>query len=258
MQFFNRAFGAHHNRTAAGIISRFCTAVAQNHTAGRKVRTRHDGDKVVNTDVRIVDVSAAGGNDFAEVVRRNVGGHTDGNTVGAVNQQVRITRGQNRRFLNGFVIVRHKIDGFLVDIFNQRVSHLFQTGFGITHGRGRVTVHRTEVALSVYQRQTHGERLRHTNHGIVNRAVAVRVVFTEHIADDTGGFAIRTVIVITVFIHGINNAAVYRFQAVADIRQRARNDDAHGIVEVRAAHFLGNRNRRNVFAVFLYRHNLIV
>ena len=237
MQFFNRAFGAHHNRTAAGIISRFCTAVAQNHTAGRKVRPRHDGDKVVNTDVRIVNVSAA---------------------VGAVNQQVRITRGQNRRLLNGFVIVRHKIDGFLVDVFNQRVSHLFQAGFGITHGRGRVTVHRTEVSLSVYQRQTHGERLRHTNHGIVNRAVAVRVIFTEHVADDTGGFTIRTVIVITVFIHGINNAAVYRFQAVADIRQRARNDDAHGIVEVRAAHFLGNRNRRNVFAVFLYRHNLIV
>ena len=48
------------------------------------------------------------------------------------------------------------------------------------------------------------------------------MIFTHCITDDTGGFTERTVIVITVFIHGINNAAVYRFQAVADIRQRAR------------------------------------
>ena len=187
-------------------------------------------------------------------MRRNVCGHTNGDTVGAVNQQVRIRCRQNGRFLQGFIIVGHKIDGIFINIVNQRMGNLGQAGFGITHGGGRVTVHGTEVALSVHQRHPHGERLSHTNHCLINRAVAVRVIFTENITDDAGGFTERAVIVITVFKHGINNAAVHRFQSVADIRQRAGNNYAHCVIKVRTAHFLRNINRGNVFVRTDYRH----
>ena len=81
----NRAFGAHHHRTAAGKIGRAGAAVTQNQTAGRKIRPRHIVDQFFNGNIRVVDIGTAGRNDFPEVVRRNVGRHTDGNAVGAVN-----------------------------------------------------------------------------------------------------------------------------------------------------------------------------
>ena len=45
----------------------------------------------------IVDQRHAGVDDFAEIVRRDVGGHADGDAAGAIDQQVREFRRQNRR-----------------------------------------------------------------------------------------------------------------------------------------------------------------
>ena len=209
--FFNRAFGAHHHRAAAGQISRFGAALTQNQTTSRKIRPRNDIDQLIGRDVRIINISAAGINHFAQVMRRHVGCHADGDTVGTVDQQIRKTCRQNRRFLHAFIIVGHKVNRVVLNVFNQLVGDLGKSGFGITHSRGAVAVHGTEVALPVYQRQTHGKRLRHAHHSLINRAVAVRVVFTQNLADDTGRFAIRFGAVITVFIHRINNTAMHRF-----------------------------------------------
>ena len=116
--FFNGAFGSHHYRTASGIISRLGTAVTQNQTAGRKIRPGDNADQIINGDIRVVDIGAAGVQNLAKIMRRNIGGHTDGNTVGAVDQQVWISGRQNNRFLQRFIIVRHKVNGVLVDIFD--------------------------------------------------------------------------------------------------------------------------------------------
>ncbi len=165
-------------------------------------------------------------------MRRDVGGHTDGNTVSAVNQQVRIRGRQNRRFTQSFIIVGHKVNGIFINIVNQRMGDFCQAGFSITHGGCRVTIHRTEVTLPVYQRHAHGKRLSHTHHSFINRAVAVRVIFTEHVTDDTRRFTERAIVVIAIFKHRINNTAVHRFQSVTDIRQSARHDNAHGVIKV--------------------------
>ena len=97
--FLNRALRPHHNRAAPGQVRIFRPAVAQNQPAGREVRPRHDADKVFNRNVRIVHIRRARVQNFAQIMRRNVGRHTDRNAVRAVDQKVRKPRRQHRRFL---------------------------------------------------------------------------------------------------------------------------------------------------------------
>ena len=68
--------------------------------------------------------------------------------------------------------------------------------FGITHRRRRVTIDRAEVALTIDQWIAQGEVLRHTYYSVINGDVAVRVVFTDYVTDDTGGFFVRAVPVV--------------------------------------------------------------
>ena len=58
----------------------------------------------------------------------------------------------------------------------------------ITHGRRRVAIHGTEVALTINERVAHGEILRHADQGVVDRGVAVRVQLTHDVADHARGF----------------------------------------------------------------------
>jgi len=66
----------------------------------------------------------------------------------------------------------------------------------------------------------------------------VRVVFTDHIADDTSRFLVSPVPVVVQLVHREQHPAMHRFQAIADIGKRAPYDHAHRVFDVRAAHFL--------------------
>ena len=52
---------------------------------------------------------------LAEIVRRDVGGHTDSDALAAVDQQVREPRREDERLFGGPVVVRDHVDGVLVD-----------------------------------------------------------------------------------------------------------------------------------------------
>ena len=88
-------------------------------------------------------------------------------------------RRQDRRLGQGLVEVGNEIDRVLLEI----AQHLFgkprQTGFGVPHGRRRVPVDRPEIPLPVHQRIAHGKILGHADHGIVDRAIAMGVVFSQ-------------------------------------------------------------------------------
>ena len=107
-------------------------------------------------------------NDFAQIVRRNVGCHANGDSACAVYQNVWKTRGQHAGFGFGAIIIRLKIDCFLINILKQRHRRFCQARLSVTHGGWRIAVDGTKVALTINQRQTHGKNLRHAHQRIVN------------------------------------------------------------------------------------------
>ena len=115
--------------------------------------------------------------------------------------------------------------------------------FGVAHRRWRIAVDRAEIALAVNQHRAHRPVLRHTHHGIIDRTVAVRMVFTHHIRNRTGGLHIFTVPVVAALMGRIENAPVHGLQPVTHIRQRTAHDHAHGVIEIGTLHLLDDRNR---------------
>ena len=60
---------------------------------------RHDLGQLVDGDFRVVEMGDAGVDDLAQVVRRDVGGHADGDAARAVHQQVGELGRQHHRLL---------------------------------------------------------------------------------------------------------------------------------------------------------------
>ena len=197
-------------------------------------------------DRGIVHIGAAGGDDFAEIVRRDVGRHADRDSAGAVDQQIGEARGQDLRLALRGVIIGREVDRVLVDVAEQEIGDLGKPRFGVAHGGGRIGVHRAEIALAVDQRHAHRPALGHPRERIVNRAVAVRVIFTHDVADDAARLAIGPPGDIARFLAGVEDAAMDRLQAVADVGQRAADDHAHRVIEVAGLHLLDDRDRRDV------------
>ena len=237
---------AHHHRSTSGPERLIDPGPPHDQRAGRKIRTGHHFHDFLKRRFRIFDQLVASIDHLTQVMRRDIGRHADGDAAGAVDQQVRITRRQDNRFLARLVIVFLEVDGFLVDVLQQCLGRFRQARLGIPHGSRRIAIHRAEVALTVDQRQTHGEGLRHTHQRVVDRLIAMRVILAHHIADDQRRFPVGPVTGIAAFAHRIENPAVNRLQPVAHIGNGARHDYAHGVVEVRALHLLLDGNGRNI------------
>jgi len=58
------------------------------------------------------------------------------------------------------------------------------------------------------------------------------VILTHDLPDDTGALVPAPIRPVTAVIHPVEDAAVHRLEAVADIRQRPTHDHAHGVIEV--------------------------
>src|SRR5215469_6268916 len=72
------------------------------------------------------------------------------------------------------------------------------------------------------------------------------MVVAHHVADDIRRLAIGAVPVVAALLHAVKDAAVDRLEAVAYVRQSARHDHAHGVIQVRAAYLLFDGDRRDV------------
>ena len=200
----------------------------------------------VELRVRLLDQQDGGVDDLAQVVRRNVGRHAHRDAGRAVDQQVRDARRQDFGLDFAVVVIGPEIDGFLVDVFEQRGGDPREPGFGIPHGRGRIAVHRAEVPLAIDQRIAHGEILRHADERVVNRRVAVRVIFAEDFADDLGALAGGRLGSEAHLVHAEEDAPVHGLQAVANVGQRAAHDYAHRVIDVRPLHLVFDIDRKNV------------
>ena len=156
---------------------------------------------------------------------------------GAVDQQVGVGGRHHAGLGQRVVVVRHEVDGVLVQAGDHEQRGRRHPGLGVARG-GRAVVERAEVAVAVDQRQAHRERLGHPHQGVVDRLVAVRVVLAHDLADDPAGLHVRAVRAQAQLAHPVQDAALHRLQAVAGVRQGARVDDAVGVLEEGAAHLL--------------------
>ena len=158
-------------------------------------------------------------NNFTQVVGRNVGRHADGDSGRTIDQKLGNSGRQNGGFLLGAVEVVNEIDGFGFNILQQRMSRQRgQTRLGVSHSSGRVIIHRPKVPVAINQRGTHGKVLGHPHEGIVNRLVAVGVIFTQHFPDDAGAFFKGSIVSQAQFMHRVENTTVNGFESIAGIR----------------------------------------
>ena len=84
----------------------------------------HRGQGGLFIGVMVVQAPVHPSANSAQVVRRDVGGHTDGDAARAVGQQVGEPTGQNCRLLDAPVVVRDEIDCLLIDF----TKHLHRQG----------------------------------------------------------------------------------------------------------------------------------
>ncbi len=235
--------GANLNDAATGGICISDPLTAINSCAGRKVWAGNHGQQLFKCNLRVIDDGNDTVNHFAQIMGRYVGGHADRDTGRAVDQQVGKLGWQNSRLQHLIIVVGSHVDGLFFQIVQKFVGQLAQTDLGVTHGGRTVAVHRTKVTLTVNQHVAQRKILGHTHDGVIGGGVAMRMVFTDNITDHTGRFFVGFIIVIAHVVHGVQAAAVNRFEPVAHVRQSPADDDRHGIIHVRAFHLIFDVDR---------------
>ena len=104
--------------------------------------------QLVDLDLGIVDQRIKPASDLSQVVRGDLCRHTDSDAHRAIAEQVRKLGRQDLRLLPGLVVVIDVFNRVLFEIGQRLHRRPGQPRFGITHGRRRITVNRTKVALA--------------------------------------------------------------------------------------------------------------
>ena len=192
--------------------------------------------KFLRGDFGIVDCRHNRVNRLAHIVRGYVGCKSDRNTRRTVDKQVRKTPRQHIGFFHTVVEVGAPRNRIFVKVAQQFERKRAHSGFGITHSRGRVAVHRTEVAVTVDEFHSHGERLRHSHHCAVNGTVAVGVILTQTVADDTRRLLVGFVGSKSHFVHSVKDTSLHGFETVFDARQSTVENDVLGVRQHTVVH----------------------
>ena len=256
--FFHPRAGANDDAAASFEIGLARAGPAKDHRARGEIGGGDDVHQRLGREVRVFDQRERAVDDFAQVVGRDIGRHADSDAARAIDQHVGEAGGKDGGFAVLAIVIVLEFNGFLVDIGKEEGGGFVHPHFGIAHGRRRVAVHGAEIALPVEQFQRHGEGLRHADQRVIDRRVAVGVVFPHRVAHGAGGFAVGLVVGVAGFLHREKDAAVDRFQPVAQIGDGAAYDHAHGVVEIGGLHLvrdgdLGAVPRvlgRGIFGVF--------
>ena len=163
---------------------------ATNDSARGKVRPRQTPDNILESAFWVFDDQQQGVTNLTDIMRRDVGRHTNGNSGRAVDQQIREFRGQYRRLITCLVVVGHKIHCIVINIFEYLHGRRSHSRLGISHSGRRVGIDTAEVTLRVNERIPHTPFLAQPHECVVDSLVAVRMVVAPGIADDFGAFAV--------------------------------------------------------------------
>ena len=197
--------------------------------------------------MRAVDDGADRGDQFVQIVGRNIGRHADRDAGRAVHQQPWQRGGQDSWFGGFLVVIGGEINGVLVEVAEQFLSRLGEAALGVAVGGGRVAIDRAEIALGIDQRVAEDPGLGEAHQCIVDGSIAMRVVVPQHLADDLGALVVGPVVQQTDAQHRIKNAPLDRLETVPRIGQGARNNHRHRVIDVGRLHDVGDIRRREFF-----------
>ena len=161
--------------------------------------------------------------------------------------------GKHGRLGAGFVVVRDKVDRVLVHVGHERGAEMRHARLGVTHGRRRIAFDRTEISLAVDERFAHRPCLGHVDERRINHRLAVRVIVTARVTANLRALPVLPVREEREIVHRVEDAALRRLQSIARIRQRARDDDRHRVIEERPRHFLGDVNQFYFFVRVIHK-----
>ena len=215
----------------------------------RKVRSPNRLRQLAGAERRIAEKPDERPNHLEEVVGRDVGGDSDRDPGGPVDQQQRQPGGKDDRFGAGPVIRRTMGNRVQPDLAEHILGGLRQPAFGVTHRRRRIAVEGAEVARALDQGQPGRKRLRHPYESFVDGRVAVRVVATHHISHHLRALAEATLRAEPVTPHGGEDPALHRFETVAHVGQRPAADDRKRVCPVPILNDLPQGGRNPVRAV---------
>ena len=207
--FLKLGAGADGDLAAPRGIRRTDAAAPHDDALRREIRTLDVFHQVRQLRLGVIEDADARVDDLAQVVRRDIRRHADGDARRAVYQQVRKARREHARLFSRFVKVRVPIDGVLFDVAQHLVRELRHPRLGVAVRRRGVAIHRAEVAVPVHERIAHGKILRHAHHCVIHRRVAVRMIPPQHVAHAGGGFFKRLVGGQVILVHGVEDAPVH-------------------------------------------------
>ncbi len=186
----------------------------------------------IERDGGVVDDADDAVEDLGGILRREAGGHADGDADAAVDEQVGEAPGQHGGLEQTLVVVGLEVDGAEVDVGEQVDRGAGHARFGVAHGGGRIAVDGAEVALRVDERDAHAPALGHVDQGGVDDALAVRVVIARGLAGDLRALDVLAAGAEVEVVHRDEDASLAGLETVADIGQRPVHDRAHGVGEV--------------------------
>ena len=239
---------AHHHAAPARLE---CVAHALNavdHTPGGEIRCLHVLHEVLHGAIGVVHQVHHAVHHFAEVVGRHVRGHPHRDACGAVDEQVRNLGRQHRRFLQALVEVGAEVDRLLVQVGQHLLGRLSKACLGVTHGCRVVSVDGPEVPLPVHHGVAQGPVLGHADHGVVHRAVAVRVVLSEHLPHNPCRLLVRSVGQHAQVEHAIKHPSVHGLEAVAHVGERPTHNHRHRVVDVGRLHLVRDVDLNDFFS----------
>ena len=127
---------------------------------------------------------------LGRIMRRDAGRHADGDAACTICQQIGEQAGHNLGLFVFTIVGRAKVRCILIKPVHKLNGCARQTCFSISIRSRIIAVDVAKVALPVHQRIPQRKGLREPNHCVINGLVAMRVIFTDNIADNTGTFLI--------------------------------------------------------------------
>ena len=200
--------------------------------AGRKVRTSNEVHQAQVLGLGIVDEMNGSIDQLADIVRRDRGCHANGNSAGAVGEEVGKQARKHLGLLFLAVVGEPKIDGALVETCHELHRDGREPGLGVAISSGIIAVDIAEIALPVDQRVAKSEILGEADHGIIDGLVAVRVVLADDVAHDACGFLVSAGRIEAKQPHRPQQPSMDGLQPVADIGKRSSGDRRKRVDEI--------------------------